>query len=71
MQGAVEAGEDPAEAAARAVEAAREAAAELGIDADEAADRLASGALRAATAAGEDALATVRDALPGDRGEGA
>ena len=71
VQGAVEAGEDPAEATAQAVEAAREAAAELGMDGDEAVDRLASGALRAATAAGEDALTAVQDALPGDRGQGA
>ena len=71
VQGAVEAGEDPAEAAAQAVEAARETAAELGIDADEAVDRLASGAFRAAAAAGEDALAAVRDALPDELGDDA
>ena len=64
VQGAVEAGEDPAEVAVQAVQAAREMASEMGVAADDAASALAAGALEAAAASGEDALTAVRYALP-------
>ncbi|MDE2837787.1 MAG: MFS transporter [Chloroflexota bacterium] len=68
VQGAIEAGEDPSEAAAQAVRAARETAHEFGMAPAEAARLLADGALDAAAAAGEDALANVRQSLSGEPG---
>ena len=62
VEGAIETGEDPAQAAVEAVEAARQAAPDLGL-ADDAADALAKGALQAAEAAGEEPLQEVRRAL--------
>ena len=53
VQGTIEAGENPAEAAAEAVAAARDVAHELGIDADEA----------AAAASDGDSLAAVQEVL--------
>ncbi len=64
VQGAIESGEDPAEAASQAVEAAREMASELGMASDEAATALAAGALDAAEAAGAESLTAVQRALP-------
>ena len=63
VQGAIEAGEDPAKAALEAVEAALEVAPELGLSGDEAVAALALGALEAAEAAGEESLREVRRAL--------
>lgn len=64
VQGAVEAGEDPAAAATYALEAAREAAGELGVTDEETVTALAKGALDAAEAEGDAALTAVRQALP-------
>ena len=63
VQGAIEAGEDPANAAVEAVEAALQVAPELGLSGDEAAAALTLGALEAAEAAGEEPLYAVRRAL--------
>ena len=68
VQGALEAGHDPAQMAAAVVEAAREVAPELGITEEEAAQAAALGVLDAAAAAGDETLAAVRPALP-DVGE--
>ena len=64
VQGAVEAGEDPALAAVAAVEAARDMASEIGVSSDEAAASLATGLLDAAAAVGGQTLASVEEALP-------
>ncbi len=66
VEGAVEAGEDLANALNLAMEAAREASPELGMDADEAANTLAEGALQAAKAAGEEAVSEIQRTLPTD-----
>ena len=63
VQGAVEAGEDPAIAATHALEAAREAARELGVTDDEAAAAMAQGALDAAEASSGETLSAIRRAL--------
>ncbi|MCY3802039.1 MAG: MFS transporter [Chloroflexi bacterium] len=68
VQGVVESGQDPGEAVAEAVEAARQAAAEFDVDPNEAAAALAAGALDAAAISGEEALMTVRNALPSSLG---
>lgn len=67
VQGAIEAGEDPANAAVEAVEAALQIAPELGLSGDEAAASLTLGALEAAEAAGEEPLREVRRALNNER----
>ena len=59
VQGAVEAGEDPAIAATHALEAARE----LGVTDDEAAAVLTQGVLGAAEASGGEVLSAIRRAL--------
>ena len=64
VQGALEAGHDPAQMAAAVVEAAREVAPELGITEEEAVAAAATGILDAAEAAGDETLAAVRPALP-------
>ncbi len=66
VQGAVEAGQDPAEAAIQAAAAAREVAGELGVTQDEAANALARGLLEASMASGEKVLSAVRRALPSE-----
>ena len=66
VQGSVEVGEDPGEAAVQALEAAREAAPELGLAADEAAAALSAGLLDAAAASGERTLESVRRVLPAE-----
>lgn len=66
VQGALEAGEDPSEAAAQAVRAARETSREFGITPGEAGGLLAEGALDAAAASGEEVLESVRQALSGE-----
>ena len=63
VQGAVEAGEDLAEAAVCAVEATRQVAPEMGLDPDEATTVLAAGALEAAEASGEQIVVAVRHVL--------
>ena len=64
VQGALESGNDPAEAAAAAVEAAREVAPEVGMSEQEATTAAAAGILDAATASGDEALAAVLRAIP-------
>ena len=64
VQGALESGQDPAQMAAAAMDAAREIAPELGITDDEATSAAAIGVLAAAAAAGDETLAAVRAALP-------
>ena len=64
VQGAWEAGKDPAQAAVSSLEWAREVAAELGVSGDEATGFLAAGLLDAAGAAGEEVFASVREAVP-------
>ena len=68
VQGALEAGQDPAQVAVAAVEAAREVAHELGMSEDEAAAAAAMGVLDAA-AASEEALSAVRAVLPEELAE--
>ena len=64
VQGSLESGRDPGEAAAAVVEAAREAATELGITEREATEAAAAGILSAAADAGQQALTDVRRAIP-------
>ena len=64
VQGAVEAGKDPAIATTHALEGAREAARELGVTDGEAAGLLAKGALDAAKASGDEVLTAVQQAVP-------
>ena len=68
VQGALEAGHDPAQMAAAVVEAAREMAPELGMTEEEASTAAAMGVLDAARAAGDETLASVRPALPEELG---
>lgn len=73
LLGAIEAGRDPAEAAAAAVEAAREAASDLGLTESEAAAAVAEGIANAARNADQELATAVRQVLPpelGDRGAG-
>ena len=70
VEGAMEAGESLAEATAEALDAAREAAVDLGVSVEEAVSALAAGVVDAATALGEDALAAVREVLPGEVDKG-
>ena len=69
VQGALEAGHDPAQMAVAAMEAAREIAPELGITEEEAAAAAAMGVLDAAAVAGDETLAAVRAALPDELAE--
>ena len=69
VQGALEAGQDPAQMAVAAMEAAREIAPELGITEEEAAAAAAMGVLDAAAVAGDETLAAVRAALPDELAE--
>ena len=62
VQGAVEAGIDPTEVAADAVEAARQVGPEMGVASDQAAAALAKGAMEATAASCEQALAAVQEA---------
>ena len=64
VQGALESGNDPAEAAAAVMDAAREIAPELGMSELEATTAAAAGILDAAAASGEETLAAVRRAIP-------
>ena len=64
VQGALESGYDPTEAAAAVVEAAREVAPQIGMSEQEATTAAAAGILDAAAASGEEALAAVRRAIP-------
>jgi hypothetical protein len=66
VQGARETGVDHAEAAARAVEAARKVAEQAGLSQEQAAGYVAKGALDAAAAMGAEALAQVEASLPED-----
>ena len=66
VQGAVEAGTDPGEAAVAVIDAAREISPELGMSEEQAALAAARGIMGAAEAVGGDALAAVRQALPDD-----
>ena len=66
MQGARETGVDYAEAAARAVEAARKVAEQAGLSQEQAAVCVAKRALDAAAAMGAEALAQVEASLPED-----
>ena len=64
VEGALEAGHNPAQMAAAVMEAAREVAPELGMTEEEAAASVTMGVLDAAALAGDEALAAVRAALP-------
>ena len=66
VQGALESGSNPGEAAAQALEAARQAAHELGVSEKPAGRALAAGLLEAAEASGIEALLEVRAALPAE-----
>jgi MFS family permease len=66
VEGAREMGVDYAQAAAKAVEAARRVAEQAGLSEEQAASCVAQGALDAAAAMGGEALAQVEDALPED-----
>ena len=63
VQGALEAGHDPAQMAAAAMEAAREVAPELGMSEEEAVAAAAMGVMDAAAAVDDETLAAVRAAM--------
>ena len=65
IQGTARVGEDLAEAVGQAIQAAREISEEFGLPAEDAETALVSGVLRAAEAEGQEALATVREAVAG------
>jgi hypothetical protein len=64
VEGAIEGGTDPGEAAAAAIEGARQAAEDMSLSPDDAAAKAAAGALEAAEAVGGETLASVERALP-------